>query len=134
MFGRRVLYRVSAISTQFCSDSGIALKSKVYYITMGKRCKETSHQGRYTDSKETTAKKLNITCHQGISFENKNEIPVQIYENCENPKYPYTAGESWCLPSFSEIPIRSPHWHSHRCSESGKTTNKPSSHSLKTQK
>ena len=39
MFGRRVLYRVSAISTQFCSDSGIALKSKVYYITMGKDVK-----------------------------------------------------------------------------------------------
>lgn len=80
MFGCRVLYRVSAISTQFCSDSGIALKSKVYYTTMGKRCKETSHQGRYTDSKETTAKKLNITCHQGISFENKNEIPADLWE------------------------------------------------------
>ena len=104
MYGSRVLYRVSATSTQFCSDSEIALKSKVSYITMGKRCKETSHQGRYTDSKETTAKKLNITCHQGISFENKNEIPVQIYENCENPKYPYTAVESLVLFIFLRDP------------------------------
>ena len=71
---------------------------------MGKRCKETSHQGRYTDSKETTAKKLNITCHQGISFENKNEIPVQIYENCENTKYPYTAVESLVLAIFLRDP------------------------------
>ena len=75
MFGRRVLYRVSAISTQFCSDSGIALKSKVYYITMGKRCKETSHQGRYTDSKETTAK--NSTLHVIKEFHLKTRMRYQ---------------------------------------------------------
>ena len=105
MFGCRVLYRVSAISTQFCSDSGIALKSKVYYTTMGKNVKRHLTKENIQIARKQLLK--NSTLHVIKEFHLKTRMRYQqIYENCENPKYPYTAAESWCLPSFSEIPIR----------------------------
>ena len=103
MFGCRVLYRVSAISTQFCSDSGIALKSKVYYTTMGKNVKRHLTKENIQIARKQLLK--NSTLHVIKEFHLKTRMRYQqIYENCENPKYPYTAVESLVLAIFLRDP------------------------------
>lgn len=131
MFGCRVLYRVSAISTQFCSDSGIALKSKVYYTTMGKNVKRHLTKENIQIARKQLLK--NSTLHVIKEFHLKTRMRYQCTflrtMKIQNIPIQLQKVGACHLSQRSQSG-----WHSHRCSESGKTTNKSSSHSLKTQK
>ena len=51
---------------------------------MGKRHEEKSHRGRHRHGQQAHEKMLHITCHQGNTNQNHNEIPPHTSENGEN--------------------------------------------------
>ena len=51
---------------------------------MGRRHKEKFLQRRYTHGQQAHEKMLRITCHQGNTNQNHNEMSPQTIENGEN--------------------------------------------------
>ena len=51
---------------------------------MGKRHEQKSHLGRHRHGQQAHEKMLCITCHQGNTDQNHNEIPPHTSENGEN--------------------------------------------------
>ena len=62
----------------------LTLGNKQSNHEMGKRHEEKSHRGRHRHGQHAHEKMLHITCHQGNTNQNHNEIPPHTSENGEN--------------------------------------------------
>ena len=59
-------------------------QEEIENLNRGKRHDEKSHRGRHRHGQHAYEKMLCITCHQGNTNQNHNEIPPHTSENGEN--------------------------------------------------